>query len=197
MVGAPYHNSFIATFRGKAAHAGVCPEKGISAIALAAAAINAMQLGRLDEVTTANIGTIAGGSATNVVAHTCKITGECRSLDSERAESVRDAMDAAMRDAAASAGGTVTVEWDDAYEGFAVPIDSDEVRLVMQACETIGIPAHTYTTGGGSDANVFATHGTPTLVLGTGMTGVHSTDESLEVLQLERLADLLVAVATV
>ncbi|MBN2248361.1 MAG: M20/M25/M40 family metallo-hydrolase [Coriobacteriia bacterium] len=196
VVGAPSHYTFEATFGGRAAHAGVEPEKGISAIAMAADAIGRMKLGRLDDHTTANIGSIAGGSATNVVAPSCRVTGECRSLDPLRAEAVRDSLDTAMRDAAAAAGGTVMTEWDHAYNGFTVPVDSSEVRSVMRACEAIGVAAHTYTTGGGSDANVFATHGIPTLVLGTGMTSVHSTDETLEVVELERLADLLVALAT-
>jgi len=196
VVGAPSHHTFAATFTGRAAHAGVEPEKGVSAIAMAADAIGRMALGRLDERTTANIGSITGGSATNVVAPSCDLTGECRSLDAARAEEVRDAMDAAMRDAAARAGGSVAIEWDHAYSAFTVPIDSPEVRAVTDACAAIGVTAHTYTTGGGSDANVFAAHGIPTLVLGTGMTGVHSTDELLEVVQLERLADLLVAVTT-
>ncbi|MDY0340610.1 MAG: M20/M25/M40 family metallo-hydrolase [Coriobacteriia bacterium] len=195
VVGAPSHHTFVATFSGRASHAGVEPEKGISAIAMASDAIQRMELGRLDVHTTANIGTIKGGSATNVVAPSCMVTGECRSLDSVRAVSVRDAMDTAMRDAAAAVDGTVTIEWDLPYEGFAVPADSAEVGLVMRACETIGVSPYTYTTGGGSDANVFAAHGIPTLVLSTGMTNVHSIDETLEVLQLERLADLLVAIA--
>ncbi|MHB1017608.1 MAG: M20/M25/M40 family metallo-hydrolase [Coriobacteriia bacterium] len=196
VVGAPSHHTFSATFNGRAAHAGVEPEKGVSAITMAADAISRMNLGRLDEHTTANIGSIAGGSATNVVAPSCSLTGECRSLDAARAIAVRDAMDSAMREAAADAGGTVTLEWDHAYTAFTVPVDSPEVRSVMRACEAIGVSARTYTTGGGSDANVFAAHGIPTLVLGTGMTNVHSTDELLEVAQLERLADLLVAIAT-
>lgn len=195
VVGAPSHHTFAAMFNGRAAHAGVEPEKGISAITMAADAIGRMKLGRLDEHTTANVGSIAGGSATNVVAPSCSLTGECRSLDAARAIGVRDAMDSAMRDAAAAVGGTVTLEWDHAYSAFTVPVDSPEVRTVMRACETIGVPARTYITGGGSDANVFAAQGIPTLVLGTGMTNVHSTDELLEVAQLERLADLLVAVA--
>ncbi len=197
VVGAPSHHTFAATFHGRAAHAGVEPEKGVSAIAMAADAISRMELGRLDGRTTANIGTIAGGSATNVVAPSCSLTGECRSLDAGRALAVRERMDSAMREAAKAAGGTVTVEWDHAYDSFTVPVDSPAVRLVMRACEVIGVEPHTYTTGGGSDANVFATHGVPTLVLGTGMTNVHSTDEELKVIELERLADLLVALATI
>ncbi len=191
---APTHYTFEATFTGRAAHAGVEPEKGISAIVMASAAIAGMELGRLDDHTTTNIGTIAGGSATNVVAPSCTVTGECRSLDRDRVEMVREAMDAAMHDAAARYDGTVEVAWTLAYEGFSVPDDASAAALVAAACADIGIESRTFTTGGGSDANVFAALGIPTLVLASGMSKVHSTDEELEVVQLQRLADLVLSV---
>lgn len=191
---APTHYTFEATFTGRAAHAGVEPEKGVSAISMASAAIAGMELGRLDDHTTANIGTIAGGSATNVVAPTCAITGECRSLDRARVEAVREAMDAAMRAAAARLGGSVEPAWTLAYGGFVVAEDAPAAALVATACTDIGVASRTFATGGGSDANVFAALGVPTLVLASGMSKVHSTDEELEVMQLERLADLIVAV---
>lgn len=192
---APTHYTFEARFAGKAAHAGVEPENGISAIAMAADAIAHMELGRLDERTTANIGTIQGGSATNVVAPVCIVTGECRSRDRERVEEVRAGMDAALKDAAASHGGSVEISWVLAYEGFDVPADSPAVVVVESACEDIGVTSSRFATGGGSDGNVIAALGTPTVVLATGMTKVHTTDEELAVADLERLADLLVAVA--
>lgn len=86
ITGALCHWSLNATFSGRAAHAGVCPEEGVSAIAMAAAAVSSMPLGRLDEATTANVGFIEGGGATNVVPDTCALAGECRSLYAERAE---------------------------------------------------------------------------------------------------------------
>lgn len=192
---APTHYTFEAAFEGKAAHAGVEPQRGISAIAMAADAITHMDLGRLDECTTANIGTIQGGSATNVVAPTCVVTGECRSRDRERVEHVRAAMTAAMQQAATSFGGSVDVAWTLAYQGFDVPPQSPAIALVERACADIGVAPVRFATGGGSDGNVIAALGTPTLVLATGMTKVHSTEEELAVADLERLADLLVAVA--
>lgn len=192
---APTHYTFEAWFVGKAAHAGVEPENGISAITMAADAIARMPLGRLDERTTANIGTIQGGSATNVVAPNCTVTGECRSRDRERVEEVRSAMDAALKDAAASHGGSVDVAWELAYEGFDVSAESPAIALLQAACADIGVVPSRFATGGGSDGNIIAALGTPTLVLATGMTKVHTTDEELAIADLERLADLLVAVA--
>ena len=95
ITGAPCHWSFEARFLGKAAHAGVAPEEGVSAIAMAAAAVEAMPLGRIDEATTANVGAIGGGRATNVVPDACMLSGECRSLFPERADAQKAAMTAA------------------------------------------------------------------------------------------------------
>lgn len=192
---APTHYTFRAAFRGRAAHAGVEPEKGSSAIAMAASAIQRMALGRLDEQTTANIGTISGGRATNVVAPSCEVTGECRSRDAERIESVREAMDTALKDAAAEGGGEVEVEWTLEYRGFSAEEDSSALLLIEHACRDIGVEPRRFATGGGSDANVISVHGVPTFVLSSGMTSVHSIDECIAVCDLEALVDLLEAVA--
>lgn len=192
---APTQYSFAATFTGRAAHAGVEPEKGISAIRMAASAVERMDLGRLDASTTANIGTIAGGRATNIVAPSCELTGECRSLDAGRVEAVREAMDAAMRAAAADHGGTVDIAWKLEYRGFVAEDGSPALALVEAACRDIGVQPRRFATGGGSDGNVISAHGVPTLVLSSGMTKVHGTDEELAIVELERLADLVEAVA--
>ncbi|GAB4283701.1 MAG: tripeptidase T [Coriobacteriia bacterium] len=191
---APTHYTFIARFTGAAAHAGVEPEKGVSAIEMASAAICRMELGRLDAETTANIGTIRGGTATNVVAPTCVVTGECRSLDPERVEIVRASLDAALRGAADEAGGAVEVTWTLEYRGFRFADDADELAIVRSACRSIGVEPRTFATGGGSDGSIFAGHGVRTLVLSSGMTSVHSTDEQIPVEDIERLASLVGAV---
>ncbi len=192
---APTHYTFKALFIGKSAHAGVEPEKGVSAIRMAASAIDRMELGRLDDRTTANIGEVNGGSATNVVASRCLVTGECRSLDAGRVEAVRAEMDAALHAAADEFGGGVDVQWKLEYGGFSVPDDAPAIALVEGACAEIGVQPRRFATGGGSDGNIIAALGIPTLVLASGMSKVHTTDEELEVRQLELLADLIVAVA--
>lgn len=184
VVAAPTHYTFRAEFRGRACHAGVCPEEGISAISMAADAIGRMHLGRLDADTTANLGSIRGGSATNVVAGRCDLTGECRSLDRDRVEEVRVAMTTAMRSAAEDAGGEVEIVWELAYEGFLHAEDSAEVLLVSRACERAGVEPHCYRTGGGSDANVLASLGVPVLALACGMMGVHGVQEQLAIADL-------------
>ncbi|MDP2401179.1 MAG: M20/M25/M40 family metallo-hydrolase, partial [Actinomycetota bacterium] len=172
------------------------PEEGRSAIAMASRAICSMKLGRLDESTTANNGTISGGSATNVVPPKTTVTGECRSLDRSRVEQVRSAMDQVMREAARSGDGGVDIAWTREYEGFVTPQDSPALAIVAAACRDVDLKPSTFTTGGGSDGNVFAAHGVPTLVLSCGMRAVHSTAERIAVSDLHALADLVNAVAT-
>ncbi|MDO8963324.1 MAG: M20/M25/M40 family metallo-hydrolase [Coriobacteriia bacterium] len=191
---APTHYTFKATFQGRAAHAGVEPEKGVSAIAMAAEAIAAMPLGRLDPQTTANVGSIRGGRATNVVTAECVITGECRSIDAARAEEVRAGMDSAMREAASACGGSVNVRWTKEYDGFRFDEADPALRLVESAFEDVGIATRHFPTGGGSDGNVLTAKGLTTLVLSCGMTHVHGVDERIAVEDLEAIAAVIVAV---
>ncbi len=195
VIGAPTHYTFEAVFTGRAAHAGLEPEQGVSAIRMASAAIDRMHLGRIDGQTTANIGTIAGGTATNVVAPQCTVTGECRSLDPARAEEVRAGLDVALHEGARVHGGMVDVTWELAYGGFSVDESAPAVGLLERACREAGIEPRCFRTGGGSDANVIAGLGVETLVLSCGMTKVHSVEEELAVAELDRMVELLLALA--
>jgi tripeptide aminopeptidase len=194
VVGAPTHYTFVAEFAGTASHAGVAPEEGRSALLMAARSISAMELGRLDARTTANVGTVEGGTATNVVPARVTMTGECRSLDPDRALGVRASMESAMREAAHSLGGAVEIRWTKEYEAFHTPEDSPAITVVSQACDDAGLTPRLFTTGGGSDGSVFAERGTPTLVLSCGMDSVHSTEERIRVQDLESLARLVQAI---
>jgi tripeptide aminopeptidase len=195
VVGTPTHYTFTATFQGQAAHAGVEPESGISAIRMAADAISSMELGRLDDGTTANIGTMTGGTATNVIAASAELSGECRSLDPERVEEVRASMEKELHVAAERQGGTVDVAWRREYTGFRFEKNDPVLELAEAACHDAGLEPREFETGGGSDGNVFAAHGVPTLVLAAGMSDVHGTSESIRVEDLESLTRLMVAIA--
>lgn len=194
VIAAPTHYTFKATFSGVAAHAGVEPEKGHSAIVMACAAVEAMRIGRIDEETTTNVGRIEGGGATNVVASTCTLTGECRSLDPAKVESVRAEMDTSMRSAAAAQDGSVRVLWTKEYDGFRFAEDDPLLGLVEEACRDAGLTPRLFRTGGGSDGNALSAKGLPSLVLASGMTNVHGTGETLRVEDLEALPRLLLAV---
>lgn len=195
VTGAPTHYTFTAEFIGRASHAGVQPEAGVSAILMAADAIKRMPAGRIDERTTANVGTVEGGTATNVIAGRCRLTGECRSRDRATVESVKAQMDAAMKTAASEAGGSVEIEWTLEYEGFDVDPADPMLGAVSDACTAAGAQVRLYATGGGSDANIFAAKGVPTFALSCGMQGVHGTDEQIAVADLETLARVCVEAA--
>lgn len=185
VLSAPYHYTFRATFTGRAAHAGVEPEAGINAIAMAAAAVQAMPLGRHDHETTSSVGVIEGGKATNIVAETCVLRGECRSIDGQKCERLRDTMDACMRQAAADAQGEVEVEWVLSYPGIKVDQDDPDVQLLVRAARAAGIDPVFASSGGGSDANVLWAKGCKAIPLGTGMTDFHSCQETVQVADLE------------
>ena len=177
-----------------ASHAGVAPELGVSAVRMAADAITRMELGRLDDATTANIGSVRGGTATNVIPARCEVRGECRSLDRRRVETVRERMHSILLEAAHSGGGSVEVYWTREYEGFDFADDDPLMALVASACRDVGVQPSTYRTGGGSDANVLAGMGVPALALACGMSGVHGTAEHIAVADLETLTRICVAV---
>jgi tripeptide aminopeptidase len=193
VVASPTQYTFTATFEGVSAHAGVEPEKGISAIAMAADAVSHMPVGRIDHETTANVGEISGGGATNVIAASCVIRGECRSLDPMKVEEVRREMEGAMHAAASRAGGRVRTLWTKEYGGYRFSPDDARIALVEEACRDIGVEPRLFDTGGGSDGNVLTAKGLPTIVLSCGMTNVHGTGETLAVADLETLPDLIVA----
>ncbi len=195
VVAAPTHYTFAATFLGTAAHAGVYPELGHSAIEMAANAIARMELGRLDPESTANIGSIGGGGATNVVPANVELTGECRSLDLARVEEIRGRMDAAMRTAAIEGGGAVQIAWTKEYDGYRFAEDDAILSLVTLACRDAGLEPKTFETGGGSDANIISALGVPTLALSSGMRDVHSTSESIRLDDMEALTRLVMAAA--
>ena len=194
VVRAPTHWTFEAAFRGAASHAGVSPETGVSALAMAAEAIAAMELGRVDALSTANIGTVHGGVDTNVVAPEALVTGECRSLDPLRVEELKSAMETVMRDAAARHGGSVDVLWRLQYRGYSVAQDDEVYRLVAAACGDVGVEPVPYTTGGGADSNILAEAGVPVLALACAMRDVHSPSEHVRIDDLETLTALVEAV---
>ncbi len=196
ITGAPRHWAMCASFAGRAAHAGVVPEEGVSTIQMAAAAIAAMPLGRIDEVTTANIGIIKGGNATNVVPDSCMVEGECRSLFVDRAEAQKAAMTEALEAAAARFGGTVQIEWTMSYDAILFDEDDPFVQRIAHAAQAAGLEARFQHSGGGSDANMLTTHGVRAITLGVGMEDYHSTSEHIAVVDLEasaRLVEALIA----
>jgi tripeptide aminopeptidase len=186
---APYYDSIRAAFIGRAAHAGISPEKGISAIVMASKAILRMKLGRIDEETTANLGMISGGSGRNTVPERVEVEGEARSLILEKLEEQVRNMRSAMEDAAREAGGKVELENRREYDGFFIDREAAPIQIALAASKDVGLTPSITRTNGGSDGNEFNAKGIQTIVLGMGGQGYHSTQESITVEELVKLAE--------
>ena len=190
---APGHIALTFEIQGQAAHAGIAPETGISAIQVAARGIAAMQLGRVNAVTTANIGRIEGGGETNVVADYCRVTAECRSLDTASLRLQADHMRSAMLTAAEAAGARVDVVETPSYQPYQVDPNHRVVRSFVTACEELGLKVRLTSTGGGSDNNILSLHGITGIVLSCGMAKVHSCQEEIRIRDLVDTARLVQA----
>jgi len=196
VVEGPAQDRIKATIRGKAAHAGVNPEDGINAIVGAAAGIARMQLGRIDHETTANIGVITGGVATNIIPDTVHLRGEARSLDMAKLQQQSEHMRHALESGAKERGAEAVVEISRMYNAFSLAPAEEVVRLAVRAAESIGLTPDLVSSGGGCDANIFAQHGIPCVNLGMGYMKVHTTEEYISVENLEKVAALTLAIIT-
>ncbi|MEG0759744.1 MAG: M20/M25/M40 family metallo-hydrolase, partial [Raoultibacter sp.] len=185
ILGAPFHYTLKAHFIGRAAHAGVEPERGVSAIQMAAEAIAAMPLGRIDECTTANIGMIKGGREVNIVADSCTIDGECRSLYEDRVNTQRDAMTQALEAARERFDGSIDIDWHLDYPGVLFDAADPIVDKLFTAARNAGLKPRASISGGGADANLLGTKGAQAITLGIGMTNFHTHDEHISVTDLE------------
>lgn len=187
IAGAPTLKAIAAEFRGVAAHAGIEPQRGRSAILAAARALAAMDLGRIDDETTANAGLIEGGSAVNVVAERCVVRAEARSRDEQKLAAQVAGMVEAITVAAAETGVDVEIEIEEHYRGYAHAADALPLRIADAALADAGLEARHVGSGGGSDANVFNARGLPSLTLGVGFERVHSPHECIRLERLEQL----------
>jgi len=195
----PSSNHFEFKIFGLESHAGVAPEQGISAIKIAAEGIAAMKLGRIDEETTANIGVIRGGEATNIITNLVLMSGEARSLDEDKLNAQTEHMIKCLTDAAekyeVTVAGVTTkgrVESVVTREYFAmdVPDSSRVVRLVLDAATRMGLEVKTLASGGGCDANIFNKNGIECANLGTGMRAIHTVKEWLDVKDMYAAAEM-------
>lgn len=193
----PAQNKINAKFIGKEAHAGVAPENGISAIQMAAEAISNMKLLRIDEETTANIGIIRGGEATNIVTKEVTIEGEARSLSNEKLKAQTDHMVKCCQEAAEKFGGQVELDVQNSYEAFKVEEDAEIVQKVKEACKNIGLEPFTTSSGGGSDTNILNANGIEAVNLGIGEKKPHTVEEHIHIKDLENAAKLALEIIKV
>jgi tripeptide aminopeptidase len=190
IVAAPTYYRVEGRFRGLAAHAGLCPERGHNAIVAASAALAALQFGRLDPQTTRNVGRIEGGDAANVVAERCTVVCEARSLDHARASAVATEIVDAMTEAASDAGCDVELIVEELFRGYRVPRSAPPAVVATRALADVGIEAQPISTGGGSDANALQARGFPCVNLANGTEGAHQPDERVSVGALETMLDV-------
>ena len=193
MLGAPHASQVEVTIRGRAAHAGMAPEEGRSAIAAAARAIADLRLGRVDEDTTANVGLITGGVARNIVPDRCSFSIDVRShVDEKLSDLVREILETITFAAALEqCEAETTVE--ESYRGYRFARSDLPVALACAALERAGIEPSLGLSGGGADANVFNERGKACLNLANGMMEIHTPDEHIAVTDLERMVDVTLA----
>lgn len=190
---APSQVKLLVTIYGKAAHAGVNPEDGISAIQVASRAISKMRLGRIDEETTANIGRFQGGTASNVIPERVEIVAEARSRNPEKLRAQVDSMVKAFHEAAAEFNAKAEVETQTLYPSFQFSEEDLVVKKAKEAVKRIGRTPRIGASGGGSDANVIAGQGIPTVNMGIGYQNIHTTSERMPIKELVKAAELVVA----
>ena len=193
---APGQYKLEAEIVGRRAHAGVAPEEGISAIQVLGEAISHMKLLRIDEETTANIGVISSEYATNIVPERAKIVAEARSRSDEKLEAQAQHMMDCLTSACAKYGARLEGGLTRAYSAYSLTEQAPFVQRVSAACDKAGLTAVLAASGGGSDANNFNRNGVQAVVLGTGMTKVHTTQEQLAVSDLENTSALVLALCT-
>ncbi|RYM05095.1 M20/M25/M40 family metallo-hydrolase [Sporolactobacillus sp. THM7-7] len=193
VIEAPNQAKLKAEIFGKTSHAGIAPEKGISAITIAAKAIAGMPLGRIDQETTANIGRFEGGKATNIVCDYVHILAEARSLDRLKLDQQVNRMTAAFQQAAKKMNGRVDVQETFMYPGYRFREEEQIVQLAKQAITAIGRIPRLLKSGGGSDANVITGKGIPTLNLGVGYEKIHTTKEQIAIAELVKTSELVLS----
>ena len=193
ILGAPFQQKLDVRFHGRAAHAGMYPEEGRSAIAAAARAISDLRLGRLDDVTTASVGRIQGGTARNVIPEWCTFAAEARSHDERKlADLVREMVDA-VTFAASLAECEVEAQVSGLSRGYRFRRDDLPVQIAAAALERVGREPSYILSGGGADANVFNERGLQCLNLANGMTDIHTPDERIAVADLHEMVEVTLA----
>ncbi len=200
---APAANRFKIDIFGHEAHAGVCPEQGVSAIQIASRAISKMILGRIDDETTANIGTIHGGIASNIIPSQISLRGEVRSHNvdklREQTESIISIVETEVNNTKIVVGdetkqATMALELKEDFPPMFVAEDAPILQIIQAAGTALQRPQKVEAAGGGSDANVFNGHGIEMVIMATGMEKVHTINEQIAVDDMVQASELLVEI---
>jgi tripeptide aminopeptidase len=193
-VTAPSQNEIEIIVKGKASHAGVEPEKGISAIQIMSEAISKMKLGRIDNETTANIGIISGGQATNIICDRVLIKAEARSRNESKLFEQTEHMKDCFQKAALGFGGCVEFKSELMYPAFNINENDDIIPILKKASSNSGIELKLEATGGGSDTNIINGKGIQAVDISVGMDKVHSVEEQINIDDMVKAAEFLVEI---
>ena len=190
ILGAPWSQAMEVTFHGRAAHSGMFPEEGRSAIQAAAKAIADLRLGRVDDETTANVGVVNGGTAGNIVPEWCTFVAEARCQDERKLNELVQEMIDIFSFAATAAECEVETELRKSYRGYRFKRDADVVQLAARALGRCGYEASYALSGGAADANVFNDRGRRCVNLANGMIDIHTPDERIAIADLDAMVEV-------
>ena len=191
---APSHRYFKIVIRGKTAHAGANPENGINAIKIAGDFLSQINLGRIDGETTANIGIISGGEATNIIPDKVVLEGEVRSRENEKIENYIYKLQETLENLAKRANARTKIEVKKNFNGYKLSSTSPIVKVAINAAKSIGLQPELCSGGGGTDANIFNEKGILSINLAVGMMNAHTTGEWIYIEDLERTKKYIVAI---
>ncbi|HPU61761.1 MAG TPA: M20/M25/M40 family metallo-hydrolase [Bacillota bacterium] len=191
VIGGPSHMLIDVEITGKAAHAGMEPEKGISAIKAASFGIAMLKEGRVDDETTVNVGIIQGGQARNSVPDKAEVKAECRSLNHEKCLAQGELIKAVFEVAARAVGAKAKIESELAYKAVSIPEDAKVVEIAKQAVASVGITPKVKVICGGTDASIYNEKGIQCVVIGTGVQQEHTTDECIAVSDMEKAVKMI------
>ncbi len=206
IIGAPAANRMQIDIHGAAAHAGLNPDQGINALSIAARAIDLLKLGKLDEESSANLGTISGGKATNIIPDYVTIKGEVRSHSPEKLDIYTRKIESTFHEVAKNwplpkgfdgKPPHVDIERRLEYSEMSLSMEETVVQRIQQAGNQLGKELSFLVSGGGSDANILTSFGLSTAIIATGMNNVHTTEEYLNLDHLTSLTELLLALVTI
>lgn len=194
VIGGPSYFAIDVEIKGRSAHAGMEPEKGINAILAASKAITALELGRLDHETTANVGVIKGGLIRNGVPDSAGFLAECRSLKHEKGQKLADEMEKTIKERVESIGASVDIKIDNLCRAVDIPEDSWTVTVAKKALKTVGIDAETTFITGFTDASIYNNQGIEMAVVGIGARLEHSCEEHIYISDMEKALKMMVEI---
>ena len=194
VIGGPTYFAIDVEVKGRSAHAGMEPEKGINAIQAAAKGIAALEIGRIDHETTSNVGVISGGIIRNGVPDACTFLAECRSADHDRAVRLSEKITATLRLEIEATGAEVEITVDQKCRAVQIPEDAWPVQISKRALATVGIEADAVFMTGFTDASIYNNRGIEMAVVGIGAQNEHSTEECIAVADMEKAVKVVVEI---